>query len=103
MRGIGKGQKIRLVIIPEVAKLIRTQVGREADAGRPVVPHAAKTRGPQSALRMDRRPGPAACLLAGVCLLSQVSQGEGGQPRLQQLDRHTQASQPPPPMAPPPT
>jgi hypothetical protein len=26
MRGIGKGQKIRLVIIPEVAKLIRTQV-----------------------------------------------------------------------------
>jgi hypothetical protein len=26
MRGIGKGQKIRLVIIPEVAKMIRTQV-----------------------------------------------------------------------------
>lgn len=26
MRGIGKGQKIKLIIIPEVAKLIRTQV-----------------------------------------------------------------------------
>ena len=28
MRNIGKGQKIRLVIVPEIAKLIRTQVSK---------------------------------------------------------------------------